>query len=251
LREVDALNGFNFSNCYEIRVAFILLKSDGMKPRLSNQRNHALTLIEVLVVIVVLVILAAMLLPAGNGGPTKARRINCVNNLKQIDLAYIIWAGDHNDKFPMQVSITDTNGGGTMELANGTNAWINFVVMSNELSTPRILYCPADTDHIRATNFTTDFNNGKISYFVGLDVTNESDSRMFLSGDDNFEISGVPVKSGLLELSTNAPISWTAARHKSAGNIGLADGSVQEVNQNQLRQAIQQTGLATNRFAIP
>jgi hypothetical protein len=34
--------------------------------------------------------------------------------------------------------------------------------------------------------------------------------QMILSGDDNFEISGVPVKSGLLELSSNAPISWTA-----------------------------------------
>jgi prepilin-type processing-associated H-X9-DG protein len=59
---------------------------------------------------------------------------------------------------------------------------------------------------------------------------------MFLSGDDNFEISGVPVKSGVLELSTNmaaywldVPVDWTDTRHKPRlGNIGFADGSARE-----------------------
>jgi hypothetical protein len=149
----------------------------------------------------------------------------------------------------MAVSVTN---GGVMELVTTGNVAAVFQVMSNELGTPKLLICPADTNRIAATNFTTDFNNSKISYFVGLDVTNESSSRMFLSGDDNFEISGVPEKSGLLELSTNTPISWTAARHKFVGNIGFADGLVQELlNQNQLRQAFWQTGLATNRLAIP
>ena len=221
-----------------------------MNPRFSNQRNHALTLVEVLVVIVVLAVLVAMLLPALPDERIPAKRMNCINNLKQIHYAYIIWAGDHNDKFPMQVSITDTNGGGTMELASGRNAWINFAVMSNELSTPKILWCPTDAGRIIATNFTTDFNNGKISYFVGLNVDQDYPS-IFLSGDDNFAIGGVPVKSGLLELSTNTPISWTAVRHKNTGNIGLTDGSVQQLTQNGLRQALQQTGLATNRLAIP
>ena len=217
-----------------------------MKLRFSNQRSHALTLVEVLVVIVLLLVVAALLLPALakakiRGGP------NCVNNLKQIGLAYRIWAGDNNGKYPMQVSVTN---GGTMELANGRNAWINLFVMSNELSTPKLLYCPADNNHVRATNFTTDFNNSKISYFVGLDA-NTNSPQVFLSGDDNFAIGGVPVKSGLLELSTNAPISWTAARHKFVGNIGLADGSVQMVSNSGLTNLLHQTGLATNRLAIP
>ena len=197
-------------------------------------------------VIVLLLVVAALLLPALakakiRGGP------NCVNNLKQIGLAYRIWAGDNNGKYPMQVSVTN---GGTMELANGRNAWINLFVMSNELSTPKLLYCPADNNHVRATNFTTDFNNSKISYFVGLDA-NTNSPQVFLSGDDNFAIGGVPVKSGLLELSTNAPISWTAARHKFVGNIGLADGSVQMVSNSGLTNLLHQTGLATNRLAIP
>jgi prepilin-type processing-associated H-X9-DG protein len=223
-----------------------------MKPRFSNQRNHALTITEVLVVIVVLAVLVALtILHVNNeeGWRRKAVRINCVNNLKEISLAYRIWAGDNNGKFPFEISVTN---GGSMELvADAKNVWLNYLVISNELSTPKILYCPADTDHTRAANFTTDFNNSKISYFIGLDADKKY-PQMLLSGDDNFEIGGVPVKSDLLELSINAPISWTAARHKFAGNIGLADGSVQQVTSSSLHQwLLPQTGLATNHLAIP
>jgi prepilin-type N-terminal cleavage/methylation domain-containing protein len=220
-----------------------------MQPRFSNQRNHALTLIEVLVVIVIFAVLAAMFLTTNNPSNRHTSRINCVNNLKEIGLAYRIWAGDNNDKFPMQVSITDTNSG-TMELAATGNVVATFQIMSNELSMPILLYCTADKDHTHATNFTTDFSAKNISYFIGIDA-NQNYPQGVLSGDDNFEISGVPVKSGLLQLSTNAPISWSAARHKFAGNIGLADGSVWQTDDKSLLQKLQTTGLATNRLAIP
>jgi len=137
-----------------------------------------------------------------------------------------------------------------MELANGNTAWINFAIMSNELSTPKILICPADKTRFSATNFTTDFNNNKVSYFVSLDASSDQ-PEMFLSGDENFAVSGIPVKSGLLELSTNIAISWTAARHKFVGNIGLADGSVEQITTTNLEQAIQSAGVAKNRLAIP
>ena len=74
---------------------------------------------------------------------------------------------------------------------------------------------------------------------------------MMLSGDGNFEIGGVPVKSGLLEISSNTPIAWSAARHKFAGNILVADGSVQQCSNSGLTNLLRQTGLATNRLAIP
>ena len=220
-----------------------------MKPRFSNNRSHALTLVEVLVVIVVLGILAAMLLPANSGRRRSdvAMRINCINNLHQIGLAYRSWSGDHNDKYPMEVSVTN---GGTMELVvDGKNAWLNYLAMSNELSTPAILYCTADTDHVRATNFSNDLKD-KISYFVGLNAV-ENYPQTLLSGDDNFAVDGVPVESGLLEISTNTPISLTAARHHFGGEIGFADGSVQMVNNSSLTNLLPQTGLATNRLAIP
>jgi prepilin-type processing-associated H-X9-DG protein len=72
-----------------------------------------------------------------------------------------------------------------------------------------------------------------------------------LSGDANFEINGVLAKSGLLKISSNAPIIWSATRHKYSGNILLADGSVQTLSNSSLTNWLHQTGLATNRLAIP
>lgn len=227
-----------------------------MKPRCSNQRNRALTLVEVLVVIAALAILVAVLLPALAAAKRKSARIGCVSNLKQIGLAYRIWGDDNNDKFPMQTSVTNS---GTMELAAAEKAVQTFLVMSNELSTPRILHCPNDKAHSEANSFA-ELNNSNISYFVGLDA-DETHPQALLSGDDNFEIGGVPVKSGLLEVMSNTPVAWDSSRHvlhdyfwmpaQFVGNIGLADGSAQQVSQGGLRQAIQQTGVATNRLAIP
>src|SRR5260221_385104 len=179
-----------------------------MKPHFSNKRNQAMTLVEVLVVIVVLAVLIAILLPALKPPTYHRSHINCINNLKQIGLSYRIWAGDNGDKYPMEVSVTN---GGSMELVATGNVVACFQVMSNELSTPKLLICPEDTSRHYATNFSTDLA-GKISYFVGLDA-NTNSPQAFLSGDDNLEIGGAPVKSGLLETSTNTSIAWTSARH--------------------------------------
>jgi len=218
-----------------------------MKPCRSNQGSQAMTLFEVLVVIAALVVLAAMLLPALSQ-PRRRSRINCINDIHQIGLAYKSWASDNNDKYPMEVS---TANGGAMELAMRGIAYANFQVMSNELSTPKVLICPQDTNRITAKDFAADFNNTKISYFVGLDATCTGNPQRVLSGDNNLEIHGIPIKIGLLQLSTNNAIGWTGERHKLNGNIGLVDGSAAQVSAYNLQTALHKTGVATNRFAIP
>ena len=217
-----------------------------MKVRPGPSNHAALTLVEVLVIIAVVAVLVIMFIPT-HPRIRKNNRINCINNLKQVGLAYRIWALDHGDKYPFEVFVTI---GGTKELTIGDNAWRNCLVISNELSTPLILLCPEDKTHIpAATNFSAQMI-GHISYLVGLDATEEK-PQTILSGDANFEMSGMPVKSGLLELTSNSPVAWDGKRHGLGGNIALADGSVHSISNSELAGERQRTGLATNHFAIP
>ena len=211
-----------------------------------NSRTRGFTLAMLLVVIAVIAVLAAMLLPALTKAKTKAQSITCINNLKQSGLAFKIWAGDNNDKYPMGVS---TSKGGTREFITGADTFRHFQVMSNELSTPKILVCPMD-DRTAANGFVR-FSNKNVSYFVGLDA-NDEDPRRFVDGDRNLASDNAP-EDGILKLVPGGPVSWTSAIHVNQGNLGLSDGSVRQFSNPQLRQALQDSGSRTNvwRIALP
>ena len=215
-----------------------------MKTSSGRFSNQGFTLVGLIIIVAVLAILAAMLLPALASAKRKSRRIQCVNNLKQCGLAFRIWEGDNGDKYPMAVS---TNKGGTMEYAEDGNAFRHFQVMSNEFGTPKILVCPAD-DRTPAASFAR-LKNKNVSYFVGLDAA-EARSQMLLTGDRNITNGLSPVRS-VLELRPEIPAGWTEDMHNGQGNAGLADGSVQQVTIDGLRNAIKNSGDATNRIALP
>jgi hypothetical protein len=117
-------------------------------------------------IVMPLLILPAMLLPALSRAKDRAQRINCVNNLMQVGIAFRTWALDHNDQYPFNVS---TNAGGTLEFsARGADGYDAnplpvFLVMSNELATPRILACPADLTKRPAPDWES-FQAANLSY---------------------------------------------------------------------------------------
>jgi prepilin-type processing-associated H-X9-DG protein len=101
-----------------------------------------------------------------------------------------------------------------------------------------------DANHIVAKNFTVGFDNGNVSYFVGVDA-DDAHPQMLLSGDSNLAVNGKSAKSGLLTISQNHPATWTSDRHINQGNLGFADGSVwQGADDKKLEKF-------TGRLAIP
>lgn len=149
-------------------------------PRL-NRTCHGMTMLEALVTIFLLFMLAIVLLPALVPNHRHRAYINCSNNLKQVGLAFRIWEGDHNDKYPMAVSVTN---GGAMEAVASGNAVAVFQIMSNELSTPKILVCPEDEQRTSATNFNFSATSKHVSYFINIDAS-EVNPQDMMCGDDN------------------------------------------------------------------
>ena len=161
----------------------------------------------------------------------------------------------------MEISVTN---GGAMELVNAGKVFPVFGVMSNELSTPKILICPTEDDpkRVAARTFQNTISQGStpvipftndnnISYFVGLDV-NQTNPPGLLSGDRNLAIGGIPAAHGVLEVRPGSAVSWLKSMHNNVGNIGLMDGSVQQLSSTRLGNLFNSFGVGTtNRLAIP
>jgi len=210
----------------------------------ARRRLRAMTMIEFLVVVVVLGVLVAMVLPSLRRARPKAKSINCANNVRQTGIAFRLFAMDNHDRFPMRLSVSN---GGTMEF--GTNLVMHFRALSNDLAIPKLLRCPVDSRRTVATNFAS-LAFGNISYFVSLDA-DPGRPPMLLSGDDHMMVRGIPVRPGLLSLTSNSFLQWTSARHDARANVCLPDGSVyQSPFQKWLFDLLRGLGPLTNRIVV-
>ena len=79
------------------------------QPRISQQ-PAGFTLIELLVVVAIIAILAAMLLPALSAAKQRAWQAGCINNKRQIQIAYVMYVQDNADRLPLNVVGNSTGG---------------------------------------------------------------------------------------------------------------------------------------------
>ena len=201
-----------------------------MKPKRQprNYSGRAFSLIELIVLLVAVVLLVLVVVPALTRAKQKSQQIDCMENLKQIGLAFRLWSGDNADRFMMRFS---TNEGGTMEVAN--EVWRSFLVMSNELYTPLILACPSDSR--LPTKSWLALANSNISYFICLDA-DEIIPELPLSGDSHIT-SGRSTSNKTLMVQSNDVVRWAAQRHAENGNLGLSDGGVRLLGSSELQTA--------------
>lgn len=231
---------------------------------LKITRTHAFTSMEFVIVVVIIVVLGVLFKIAAARPYSKADRIKCSSNLKQVALSFKMYAGDYDQRLPWQSSPDQ-------EALPPKQTWQYFLTVSNELGSPKILLCPRDM--VRLQNVTTNFSadpvglanlskrDFSLSYFVGATASSYQPNAM-LTGDRNLapDVTSPLFSSRvakLVDVPTNT--TWSPipghSIHDNAGNYALADGSVQQASNARLQEALrfarQSYGTNANRLMFP
>jgi prepilin-type N-terminal cleavage/methylation domain-containing protein len=161
-----------------------------LRPGEKFCHRRAFTLVELLVVIAVIGILAALLLPSLAGAKMQAARIQCVNNEKQLALAWTIYSGDNAERLA-------ANGGDSAATSTQAHLWVhggnhgspdtltntlyltggNYALFASIIPTERIYKCPADRStwpvwrsNLATPIMVTELRSYSMNSYIGTDA---------------------------------------------------------------------------------
>jgi prepilin-type N-terminal cleavage/methylation domain-containing protein/prepilin-type processing-associated H-X9-DG protein len=213
----------------------------------SRTASRAFTLIELLVVIAIIALLAALLLPSLGKSQAQAEAVTCANNLKQLSLAWVLYAEDNGDLLVNNHGVPETLTK-RHTWANNVEDWLNsddntnLVYLSDSMLGPfanrstRVYKCPADREpapngpRIRSMSMnalvgdpgenTNRFNPLYVQFFKMAEIGNPSGIFVFLDEQADTINDGFFVNKLENYAWGNLPGSY----HNGGVNLTFADG---------------------------
>jgi hypothetical protein len=218
--------------------------------------TRAFTRIELAASVAALALLGALAAPILATTRSDAERAGCMNNLRQIGRGVRLWASDHQERVSWR---TLTSDGGTLPDTGikVAAAWFEFsYALSNFVTSPRVLVCPADSQAIVAPSWgsiiSTNYRSSVLSYSLGLEVLPES-PRSLMAFDYNIRPSsyGAATCSARVNnagslLGPDTSVGWTNGIHVNSGDVLLNDGSVVVTDSTSLRKTLAEQSMTDN-----